>query len=178
MSTTADQADRPVGYGPVRAARRVLRMEPARRRLALRCGWQLTVASWQVRRHRDRIVPLIGAPEPAGTAIPEIDLSPEDLRHARSVGRLVIRWAQLLPWHPTCLRQALATRRVLEHDGIPSRISLGVRPGSELTAHAWVTVGGIIVNGAAGRTDHVEVAVFDALPDRRSHPVTPEGRAR
>jgi hypothetical protein len=67
------------------------------------------------------------------------------LREATAVGRDVERVARHLPWHPTCLRQALAAQRMLTGRGIPSRLHLGVSIAHE--AHAWVTVAGHPVVG-------------------------------
>jgi transglutaminase superfamily protein len=48
------------------------------------------------------------------------------------------------PWmHALCLPRALALHAMLRRRGITSRLCLGVaREGRELTAHAWVEVGG------------------------------------
>lgn len=70
------------------------------------------------------------------------------LRAAR-VGRAVECVAAVLPWRPVCLPQALAVRLMLRRRRIPCRCHLGVVQTSPFTAHAWVTVGGSVVQGGA-----------------------------
>jgi hypothetical protein len=85
----------------------------------------------------------------------------EELRAALRIGYAVARQAQRLPWKPTCLRQALALRRMLDRRGVPSRLHLGVRSVAEREAHAWVTVGGHPVLGGQGIERYVPLAAFD-----------------
>ena len=75
------------------------------------------------------------------------------------VGRAVARVAHHLPWHPTCLPQALATRAMLRRRGIPCVSHLGVIRTEPFEAHAWVTVNDRVVQG--GPIGHAtEVARF------------------
>ena len=78
---------------------------------------------------------------------------------SRRVGRAVELVAARLPWRPTCLPQAIATRAMLRRRGIPCETHLGVVETRPLAAHAWVTVNGVVVQGGtvAGIT---EVAAF------------------
>jgi Transglutaminase-like superfamily len=69
------------------------------------------------------------------------------LQEAQRVGFAVSRAARWLPWHPTCLRQAIAAQRMLRRRGISSRLQLGVRKATLDEAHAWVTVRGRPVIG-------------------------------
>jgi Transglutaminase-like superfamily len=77
---------------------------------------------------------------------------------ARRIGVAVERVAALLPWHPVCLPQAIATRLMLRRRGIPAQLHLGVVETSPLSAHAWVTVEGRAVQG--GRVRATRVATF------------------
>jgi hypothetical protein len=85
----------------------------------------------------------------------------EQLREAARVGRTVARAADRLPWHPTCLRQALAVQRMLRRRSIPSRLHLGVTNATAGEAHAWVTVAGRPVVGQSGLERFVPLAAFD-----------------
>jgi hypothetical protein len=67
---------------------------------------------------------------------------------AQWVGIAVERVAAVLPWHPVCLPQAVATRWMLARRGIPSETHLGVMATAPFAAHAWVTVNGTVVQGA------------------------------
>lgn len=50
---------------------------------------------------------------------------------------------------PTCLSRSLALWRMLAAEGVPAVVRLGVsRPGDGFEAHAWVEVGGLVVNDA------------------------------
>lgn len=78
---------------------------------------------------------------------------------AALVGRAVSRVARHLPWHPTCLPQALATRAMLRRRGIDCVSHLGVLQTRPVKAHAWVTVNGAVVQGGPVR-GVAEVARF------------------
>jgi hypothetical protein len=86
-------------------------------------------------------------------------VSVTQLREAQSVGFAVFRAARLLPWHPTCLRQAIAVRRMLHRRGITGRLQLGVTGPAQREAHAWVTVQGQPVIG------HGELERFTVLAE-------------
>jgi hypothetical protein len=83
-----------------------------------------------------------GRPPARGTAV-----------RARGLARTVDRVADRLPWAAPCLPRALATRAMLRRRGIPCTLHLGIASTSPLTAHAWVTAGGTVVQG--GPIDHV-----------------------
>jgi hypothetical protein len=89
--------------------------------------------------------------------------SPATVSAARvgaQVGRTVEVVAARLPWHPSCLRQALAAARMLRRRGVPAQVQLGV-DGAKLTAaHAWVSVGERVVVGRNGRREVTQVAQF------------------
>jgi hypothetical protein len=77
---------------------------------------------------------------------------------ARGVGRAVERVAAVLPWRPSCLPQAVATRAMLMRRGIACEAHLGIISTAPLEAHAWVTVAGHVVTG--GRVKASEVAAL------------------
>ena len=86
--------------------------------------------------------------------------TPEQLRAARLLAGTVAWDAAHLPWHPTCLRQAVALQRMLCRRGIAGRLHLGVASPKEAAAHAWVTVGDDTVIGAREQERFVPLAVF------------------
>jgi hypothetical protein len=50
--------------------------------------------------------------------------------------------ARYAPWHPSCLRQALATQRMLRRRGLAGRIQISFPdPKNKTHAHAWVLAG-------------------------------------
>lgn len=103
----------------------------------------LCTASVRLRLSRDHdLVSVLGRPE-APRPVPEDghDPTPAEQRTGRRVGQMVTRVAALLPWHPTCLPQALATRWMLRRRQVPSALHLGLADARSLDAHAWVTVG-------------------------------------
>jgi Transglutaminase-like superfamily len=104
-----------------------------------------------------RATGLLGRVEPSPTAP---SATAEQLRVARILGRTVARDARRLPWHPTCLRQAVAVQRMLRRRGIPGRLHLGVASIADAEAHAWVTVGDQPVIGAREQERFVPLAVF------------------
>jgi Transglutaminase-like superfamily len=148
-----------MGAGQVlRAGSTVLRMPPGDRSRALEAVAQLVRASVELRlTPSERTIALLGSP--AG-AVPDVPVGAAPLEEAERVGGAVARAAELLPWHPTCLRQALAARRMLRRRGIASSLHLGVRSGAEWAAHAWVTVEGTPVVGRPGHERFVPLAAF------------------
>jgi hypothetical protein len=102
----------------------------------------------------ERIARLLGKaapPEPCEAGPPGAE--------AALVGYAVSRVARLLPWHPTCLPQALAARMMLRRRGVACVSHLGVFQTQPVKAHAWVTVNGRVVQG--GPVRHIaEVARF------------------
>jgi Transglutaminase-like superfamily len=142
----------------LRAATKVLRSPPSDRRRALEATAELTRASLEIRLlPRKRTVRLLGAVRPGDT---EEHAGPDALREATRVGDTAALVAARLPWHPTCLRQALAVQRMLRRRAIPSRLHLGVTSPTEATAHAWVTVDGQAVVGGSGVERVVQLAAF------------------
>lgn len=89
-----------------------------------------------------RTTRLLGVPS-APKAVPKVR-APEEALH---VGGIVEKVAALLPWRPSCLRQALAVRWMLHRRGIACQCHLGVVSVAPFSAHAWVTVDGAVVVG-------------------------------
>ena len=140
------------------AAVRVLRLPATDRRRTLEAALELARASLEIRVvPSSRTVALLGTPE-TGTADEPVGAGAQC--EAARVGRTVTRVALRLPWHPTCLRQALAVQRMLRRRAIPGRLHLGVTSATEAAAHAWVTVGGRPVVGRQGLERFVPLAAF------------------
>jgi hypothetical protein len=131
---------------------------PAReQRLAVVAAWELTRASLELRLRSRTAAARLG-PVSHGDSAPSA--SDPQLHEARLIGRAITLVAHRLPWHPTCLRQALAAQRMLRRRGIGSELHLGVTGASEAGAHAWVTVGGEPVVGGQGLERFVPLAAF------------------
>jgi Transglutaminase-like superfamily len=104
-----------------------------------------------------RTAGLLGSPH---STRPDVQVAPEKLDAAVRVGVTVARVASRLPWHPTCLRQAVAAQRMLRRRGIPCSLHLGVTGVREAKAHAWVTVDGKPIVGQAGLEQFIPLAAF------------------
>lgn len=115
------------------------------RRRVIEAGLELSRASVELRALRGARTPRILGQISDGASF-EL-ASATQLREARQLGYAVARAAQMLPWHPTCLRQAVATQRMLRRRRIPSQLELGVSVPAPPEAHAWVTVQGEPVIG-------------------------------
>jgi hypothetical protein len=87
--------------------------------------------------------------------------SPAQLATAARVGFAVSRASDRLPWHPTCLRQAIAAQRMLRCRGIAARLHLGISTACSSEAHAWVTVGTQPVIGQGAPGSFVPLAGFE-----------------
>ncbi len=124
--------------------------------LGFEAALALTATSLAVRvAGSSRTTRLLGLPVTAPQPDQWIAPAPE----IRRVGSAVERVSGILPWHPVCLPQAIATRAMLRRRGVACISHLGVIESSPVTAHAWVTVGGTVVQGGpVGRVK--ELAVF------------------
>jgi hypothetical protein len=142
----------------LKAAFRVLRLPAPDRRRRIEAAFELTRASVELRLLPSaRAVGLLGAPGRIGA---EVAVADDGMREAVRTGRTIARVAARLPWHPTCLRQALATQRMLRRHGIACTLHLGVTNIAAAEAHAWVSVGGQEVVGQAGVERYVPLAAF------------------
>ena len=117
---------------------------------------ELTLISVRIGRTSEtRLVALLGEPVSARAERVEVDhLSAEqriEIQRSRRIGRAVSRVARLLPWRPTCLRQSVATQRMLARRHTAGMMHLGVADVSTMDAHAWVTVHGWVVVGRQAR---------------------------
>jgi transglutaminase superfamily protein len=100
--------------------------------------------------------------EPLRTDDPDEGAGEAALREATMVGPAVAAAARHLPWHPTCLRQALAAQRMLRRRGIANRLHLGVTSVDDFRPHAWVAVGGHPIVGSQGLERFVDVGAFES----------------
>jgi hypothetical protein len=75
---------------------------------------------------------------PAGSRRPWIDDAAPAHLNALRVGHAVERTLAPLPTDSRCLIRSLVTTRVLARRGIESSLVIGVQPGEQLKAHAWV----------------------------------------
>jgi hypothetical protein len=76
------------------------------------------------------------------------------------------------PWKSTCLAQALAGSCMLRLRGIPATVALGVAKSEAapdgITAHAWLSSGGVVITGAAGREKYRVLANYSHRKSRAS----------
>jgi hypothetical protein len=74
---------------------------------------------------------------------------------ASDVERIVAAFASVSARHPlstNCLHRSLALKRVLARRGAHARLRIGVKPRPELLpGHAWLELGGAIINDDAER---------------------------
>lgn len=61
---------------------------------------------------------------------------------AARLGRVVQRVLRVLPVDSRCLAQSLVLTDLLSRRAVASRLVIGVKPGEEFGAHAWVELGG------------------------------------
>lgn len=105
-----------------------------------------------------------------GQASPtEVDNATRDC--ARLVGRALRVARRRLPFQSRCLVMAIAALLMMKRRRLDSTLYFGVATGDgdELQAHAWVTVGDVMVTGGAGRHGHVVVGQFaNRTPGRNS----------
>lgn len=75
--------------------------------------------------------------------------TPETTERARQIAKMVNLAARLSPYKANCLKRSLALWWLLRRRHIDSELKIGVRKGKNgLEAHAWVEIGGVILNDA------------------------------
>jgi hypothetical protein len=165
MLTAGDKAPRSdeVGLGAPSSGpawRRWAGLPRWRRRLLVEAAVELCRASARLATMPpERVVDLLG---PVGSAT-HTPSEPVE-RVGGEIGRAVTGAAAVLPWHPTCLRQAVAARRMLDRRRIPSVLLLGLLDSRSLAAHAWVQVGERIVVGGQRSSAFTTVGTFATTP--------------
>jgi hypothetical protein len=155
-AATAAHRAMPIDRGPTRSAIRRRAARLARAPIALEAAVTLAWSTIGVKALGPRrLMRLIGAVDRAGAALDNVRAPASDRAaavRARRVGGIVERLAQVLPWHPVCLPQAIAVRAMLRRRGIDSTLHLGIASLEPLSAHAWVTVGEAVVQGGSIRS--------------------------
>lgn len=63
-------------------------------------------------------------------------------QNPRRLARAVTRTLKALPTDSRCLVESATLVGMLARRGVDSTLVLGVRPGEEFAAHAWVEIGG------------------------------------
>ena len=91
-------------------------------------------------------------------AEPSHDVAGHQLALVERIAFVVPRVASRVPWKSDCLVQALAAQRWLRAARIKSTLSIGVREqrAAEFEAHAWLSVGNMLVTGG-------DLSGFDSL---------------
>lgn len=105
-------------------------------------------------RHTIRIIGLSDGSAPT-------DVTHGQLAAAERVGWAVRGVAARTPWTNTCLMQATAGAALLRRRRIPAELRLGVVKDAAvpegLTAHAWLTCGGLVLTGEEPNLDRYAV---------------------
>ena len=68
-----------------------------------------------------------------------------DHQEALRLGRAVTRVLQILPTDSRCLVRSITLDSMLSRRGLESVLVIGVDPGTEFAAHAWIEHGGVPV---------------------------------
>ena len=126
-------------------AARVAGLVTPHRRRAVEAAVQLARASLELRLLRSKRSDRLLGSWHADAQDEQVSVA--QLSEAQCVGYAVFWAGRLLPWHPTCLPQAIAVKRMLRRRGITSRLELGITKPPVGEAHAWVTVQGQPVIG-------------------------------
>jgi hypothetical protein len=92
---------------------------------------------------------------------PTIDDPDQGIRLQR-ISRAVVTTSRYTPWESKCLVQAIAAKMMLKCRGIHSTLYLGVAKEGEkeLSAHAWLRSGTLVLTGAPGKERFTVVATF------------------
>jgi hypothetical protein len=104
-----------------------------------------------------RIAPLLGrtmAESPPGAS--------QQLTMAQKISWAVQTAGRHTPWESKCLAQAMAAKMMLRRRQIPSTLYLGLAKDEqgELTAHAWLRCGDLILTGGQNYESFTTIATF------------------
>ncbi len=90
---------------------------------------------------------------------------PADSERPRALGRLVNGAAHRLPGRPACLSRSVTLWWLLRRRGIDSAIRIGVRTAEgRFEAHAWVELGGVVLNDSQDVGERFAAFEGDTLP--------------
>ena len=89
------------------------------------------------------------SPRLRSKADPSSDVVDHERALVERVACVIPRVAARVPWKSDCLVQALAAQRWLRSARIKSTLSIGIRlqPEERFEAHAWLSVGSMLVTG-------------------------------
>lgn len=95
-------------------------------------------------------------------AISSEEINRSDEKVVSVVRQSVLRARSHLPWKSACLPKAMTAKFMLRRRGITSTLYMGVnkKETGELSAHAWLQVGGLIVTGGSDKQYFTVVASF------------------
>jgi hypothetical protein len=123
----------------------------------LPCRWYAPLLGRQ-----ETVPPPSGDPEPEPSTARAADgtsNSHDDV--ALTLMRCLRRGCRFLPWHSTCLMQAMAGQVMLRRRSLPGVVYFGFRRGGGgQDFHAWLQLGGVPVSGGRDATDCVVLAIF------------------
>jgi hypothetical protein len=84
---------------------------------------------------------------------------------ARDTARIVDAIADRVPFRAVCLKRGVALQWMLRRRGIDAVLHYGIqlkKPGEEIAAHVWVSVGGEVLLGAPQHERYAEAARYPA----------------
>lgn len=131
----------------------------AEQKLLLQASFYLTICSLAVKLVPFRILSVwMGEHMVSPTDV--LDKKQETL--VKLISRSIRCASNHLPWDVVCLPQAFAAKMILSRSGIKSTLFLGVQKKGkeELSAHAWLRAGKLIVTGATHRQQFTVVSCF------------------
>jgi hypothetical protein len=127
-----------------RALERLLSLTGAERRLLLRAFLWISWIDLRLRLFRGALVADLHRDGATPASHP---VTVEDVSRAQRYAHWIEVASRYYPVPARCLHRSLTLHRWLSREGLPSAIRIGVRKdGATLNAHAWVELGGHIVN--------------------------------
>lgn len=119
-----------------------------------------------------RLVPMQRITRRLGAAMEETPtdgLTPDQLRYARRIARVLHRIAPHTPTESNCYPRALTARWLLHRAGVPSTLYYGAafeRGRPALATHVWIRSGPMIVTGAGTELEFKPLTSYADVPGR------------
>ena len=97
-----------------------------------------------------------------------IPISPDELKRAQTIGRLIRSVSNYMPFRTLCFEQALTAAMFLKKGRITYRIHFGMKKHwsdmGQMKAHAWLICGDEIITGKKGHRQFEVLSTFYYAP--------------
>lgn len=94
-----------------------------------------------------------------------VRLRPREKEKAIKIGGAINKVSRYTPWESKCLVQAITGKLLLGKENIENTLYFGVKrkENDQISAHAWLRAGEIIVTGRRGYENYAPISCFGKI---------------